>query len=56
MGNLADSEIEMIADKNRKRNGKINYSAMGRVLGVSHETVRREIEKRNLTYLIAPPQ
>ena len=55
LGNLSDTDLELIADRNRKINGKINYSAIGRELGCSHETVRREINKRDLAYLIEPP-
>ena len=55
LGDLSDQNLENIADETRKRNGKINYSAMGRKLGISRETIRREINKRSLTYLIEAP-
>jgi transcriptional regulator of acetoin/glycerol metabolism len=55
IGGLTDAEIEKIADQTRKQNGKINYTSMGKKLGVSRETVQREIKKRKLTYLIDSP-
>lgn len=51
-GDLTDEEIEQIADDTRKKNGKINYTAMGRVLGVTKDTVRKLINDRDLTHLI----
>ena len=55
LGDLEDANIEAIIDKTRKKNGVINYTKAGKQLGVSRETLKREIEKRNLTYLINSP-
>ena len=55
LGELKDSQIESIADETRKKNGTINYTKAGNRLGVSRDTVRREIEKRNLLYLKNSP-
>ena len=55
IGGLTDEEIEKISDQTRMQNGKINYTSMGKILGVSRETVQREIKKRKLTYLIDFP-
>ena len=55
IGGLTDAEIEKISDQTRMQNGKINYTSMGKKLGVSRETVKREIIKRKLTYLIDSP-
>ncbi len=52
LADMTDSDLENIADDTRMKNGKINYTKMGNFLGVSRETVRREITKRKLTYLI----
>lgn len=46
-----DDELEEIADKCRMRNGKLNLSKMGRVVGADPDTVKNEIGRRNLTYL-----
>ena len=55
LGDLEDAHIEIIVDKTRKKNGVINYTKAGKELGVSRETLKREIEKRNLTYLTNSP-
>lgn len=49
---LDNKDLELIADQTRKKNGSINYSRIGRELGVSRDTVKREIFRRSLTYLI----
>jgi len=41
---LSKSELEKIADKYRKKNGKINYSAIGKVLGCTHHTAKKKCE------------
>ena len=55
LGDLKDPQIESIVDETRKKNGTINYTKAGNRLGVSRDTVRREIEKRNLLYLKNSP-
>lgn len=54
-GNLTDKEIEQIADSCRRKNGRINYTAMGKIIGLSKDTVRNLIKKRNLIWLIDKP-
>lgn len=51
-GNLTDSEIEKIVDSCRKKNGKINYTAVGKIIGLSKDTIRKLISDRKLTWLI----
>ena len=48
-GHLTDKEIEQIADSCRKKNGKINFTAIGRIIGLSKDTVRNLIKSRNLS-------
>jgi hypothetical protein len=55
LGEISDSELEEIADNTRKRNGKINYTAMGKVLGCDADTVKQQVIDRNLAHLIDPP-
>lgn len=39
---ITKSELEKIIDKScRKKNGKINYSALGKILGYSHHTAQK---------------
>ena len=52
LGNYSDKEIQDFADTTRKKNGKINYTQMGRKLGVDADTVKRYIFQNNLTHLI----
>ncbi len=54
-GNLTDSEIERIVDSCRKKNGKINYTAVGKIIGLSKDTIRNLIIKRKLTWIIDKP-
>ncbi len=56
LGDLKDTQIESIVDETRKKNGTINYTKAGERLGVSRDTVRREIKNRKLVYLINSPQ
>ena len=55
LGSLSNEEIEKLADECRKKNGKLNYTEMGRRLGRDPKTVKSEIERRNLSYLKNPP-
>ena len=52
MGHLTDADIEEIADSTRMKNGKINYTAIGRYLGLSKDTIKREIIRRKLYWLV----
>lgn len=51
LSDLTDSEIQSLADRTRKRNGKINYAEMGRKLGVDPHTVKREIKRRKISWV-----
>ena len=55
LGNISNNELEQIADQTRKKNGKINYTQMGKRLGVSKDTIRSTIQLRNLFHLIDSP-
>ena len=55
LGDLDDAHIEIAVDTTRKKNGSINYTKAGKRLGVSRDTLRREIDKRNLLYLVNTP-
>jgi hypothetical protein len=39
------NKLQGIAEETRKKNGKLNYRAIGRKLGLYHETVKRYCEK-----------
>tara|TARA_Y100000310_G_scaffold211210_1_gene211951 strand:+ start:177 stop:605 length:429 start_codon:yes stop_codon:yes gene_type:complete len=52
LNQYSDKAIQDIADSTRKKNGKINYTQMGRKLGVDADTVKRYIFQNNLTHLI----
>jgi len=52
LNQYSDDDIQEIADSTRKKNGKINYTQMGRKLGVDADTVKRYIFQNNLTHLI----
>lgn len=51
-GYLTDSDIQDIVDSTRKKNGKINYTAAGKIIGVSKDTFRNLIIRRKLHWLI----
>lgn len=55
-GHLTDSEIQQIVDSCRKKNGKINYTAVGKIIGLSKDTIRNLISNRELTWLIEKPE
>ena len=55
LSDYSDKDLEKIADKTRKKNGKINYTAMAKVLACNPDTVKRQIFDRNLTHLIDGP-
>ena len=54
-GHLTDKKIQNIVDSNRMKNGRINYTAAGKVIGISKDTIRKLIKDRNLNWLIGKP-
>lgn len=54
-GNLTDSEIQQIVDSCRKKNGSINYTAVGKIIGLSKDTIRKLISDRKLEHLKEKP-
>ncbi|MGD9488761.1 MAG: hypothetical protein AB7W47_12110 [Calditrichaceae bacterium] len=46
--NMTEIEWRRIIDENRKNNGGINYTKIGRILGIHHTTVRNNIKKKGL--------
>ena len=55
-GELTDKDIEQIAEKTRFKNGNLNYTALGKSLGITRQTARKMIIDRKLGYLKKPPQ
>ena len=55
LSNLKNEEIESMVDKNRKKNGNINFAAVGRIFGVDPKTVKSEVDRRKLHYLYKSP-
>ena len=55
-GELSDKDIEQIAEKTRFKNGKLNYTALGKSLGITRQTAKKMIIDRKLTYLNTPPE
>lgn len=55
-GKLTDQEITELADKARFTNGNLCYKKLGDLLGVTRQTAKKIIVRRNLVYLNDPPQ
>lgn len=55
LSNLNNEEIESMVDKNRKKNGDINFAAVGRNFGLDPKTVKSEVDRRKLHYLYKSP-
>ena len=57
LGHIKNEEIIEKADKSRKKNGKLNFSELARKFNnVDSETIKSEIMRRNLSYLIDDPK
>jgi len=55
-GELSDRDIEQIAENTRFKNGKLNYTALGKSLRITRQTAKKMIIDRKLTYLNTPPE
>jgi len=54
-GELTNSEIEKYADHSRFKNGRLNYTKFGKLLGLCRQSATKLIRERNLTHLLTPP-
>jgi|GEM_PF-5937663 len=55
LSSLSDKDLELIVDRCRKINKKINYAKVGRELGRNAKTVKSEIHRRNMGWLENSP-